>query len=446
MMINRLAGVLRTLWEKVLESTFVRHVGMLTVSNIAGTVLIILQGVIVARILGPTEYGVAGLILSYPSLFINVLSVRSSEVTLTYLGTYSSEADDEKAVSLIKLGYLLDMLVAVCTILLVGASAGWAGRNVVKAEGTTWLIVLVALSLLPASVVNTSRAVLCFLERFRTIAAIQFLVTLVRSIAIIVFVLLGNGVMGVILGHILGTLTQVVLYSVFGLRWIRTHWKGSVLRVRIDSLRDDAGSLRQFILFNSASTVVTSLVKQMDIPLLGFFRNPTEVGYYRLARSIASMVGYLVDPLVSVAFPRISKLFSEKGIGGLKQLIRRYTTQVSIALSTGAVVILPAVPWLIRVIYGEAFLPSAFPAISLLVQSIIWLFFFWLRPVYLCIGRIRHWTYGLMLSSLGIIVLDILLVPTGGYRMMAIIHAIGGVLLQTTMVTKLLMSQEWRME
>jgi len=68
------------LWEafraKVIGRKFVQDVGVLTVANAVGVVLSFIQVIVVARWLGPKLYGVAALVMVYPSILFGFLSAR----------------------------------------------------------------------------------------------------------------------------------------------------------------------------------------------------------------------------------------------------------------------------------------------------------------------------------------------------------------------------------
>ena len=62
---------LAKLWShfraKLASGTFLQNVGVLTIANFISAALSLVQGILVARWLGPEHYGVVGLVLSYPT-------------------------------------------------------------------------------------------------------------------------------------------------------------------------------------------------------------------------------------------------------------------------------------------------------------------------------------------------------------------------------------------
>ena len=59
--------VCETIRTKILKRKFVRDVGVLTVANVIVAALSFVQGIVVARWLGPELYGITVLVMSYPN-------------------------------------------------------------------------------------------------------------------------------------------------------------------------------------------------------------------------------------------------------------------------------------------------------------------------------------------------------------------------------------------
>jgi len=403
------------LQHEVFPSQFVRNVSVLTLSRTIGTVLNVVQGVVVARALGPTEYGIAGLVLSYPGLVFALLDARSSDASVKYLGEFSSRNEYPRVLGMAKLGYVVDASVALATFSLVAVSADWISENVVKSAGLAPLILVQAAAFLPGSLSGTSRAILMTLEAFGTLARIELIATAVRVALIVGFVLSGFGVAGVIWGNALGLGLRGLIMGLAAHKSFRDFWGSTWLQGSIKELRGRGREIARFLFYNDVNSLLGLLVKQLALPLLGFFRGPTEAGYYRLGTSIASITSNLVGPLQSVAYPRLSKLQGEGKIDQVSRLTKRYALSVGLPLGALVLLVLPFVPVLIRFVYGQEFLPSAPASQLLLAGSAVWLAFFWLRPTIFAMGEVRLWTgisaLAFVLSILGFL----LIIPSWGY-------------------------------
>jgi glycosyltransferase involved in cell wall biosynthesis len=98
--------------------------GALTVANFVGAALNFVQGILVARWLGPELYGVAALVMTYPNFVYGLFDARSVGASVEILGRYHA------------LGQRNEMVVTVLrAVLIVGlVLAGWQVANVKLAQ------------------------------------------------------------------------------------------------------------------------------------------------------------------------------------------------------------------------------------------------------------------------------------------------------------------------
>jgi O-antigen/teichoic acid export membrane protein len=128
---------------------------------------------------------------------------------------------------------------------------------------------------------------------------------------------------------------------------------------------------------------------QLDIVLLGYFRNPTEVGYYKLAKSISSVVDCLRAPLHSVTYAQLARLWGLGHKDTLRQNLRNLTFWIGLPLGVAVLIGTGLVPLALPFLVGQNYLPAVPATQLLLIASAISLAFFWLRPLYLAKSLVR---------------------------------------------------------
>lgn len=105
---------------------------------------------------------------------------------------------------------------------------------------------------------------------------------------------------------------------------------------------------------------------RLDLMLLPAFVMAADVGYYAIAVSIVSMVAVLFGSLSMVVFPMASR---SEGLERSRVIERG----LRLALVGGAITVLflgLLAPWLVSLVYGDAFLPAV-PALRLLLPGIV---------------------------------------------------------------------------
>jgi len=406
---------LHKLANGTLHRPFVHHVGALTVANSIDAVLSLLQGIFVARWLGPELYGIATLVMSIPSLLHTFFDARSVEVSVKYLSEFDTKGERERALAICKLGYTVDLAIAFLTFFVVLVTAGWAASRIVRRSEMAILIIIYAAAFLLKAFVGTSYAIMASLGRFLLIATIETLTTILRVGLVLGLILAGWQVAGVVWGNTIAIVVAGLLYSVCSYSLAKRQWGNSWLKGNWQYLKGRRREILGFLAYNDLSVLLNMIPKKLDIVILGYFRSPTEVGYYKLAKTISSRVGYLVGSLQSVIYPDLARLY---GIGdqiGLWRKVKHLAWKVGTPLMLLILVVILCVPLILPVIFGSSFNPIIYATQILFIGYGLWLIFFWLKPLYLVCGRAKEWAIFIGIYSFISLIGWLIFVPYYGY-------------------------------
>jgi O-antigen/teichoic acid export membrane protein len=404
------------------KSSVFKDVSGLWIAEIVGLVAVAIQGVLVARWLGAHNLGVAALIMSYPAVVFTILDTSSGQATIKYLGEFKATDRPEAARAMCDFGYALDGSVALMAFAIVAATALWAEHAIVHSDGVAWLLVLFSAGYVARFPLATSEAILTTFRRFTTLGQIQAAVNVFRSVLVLVLVARGAGVPGVIWGNAIGLACHGALLWGLARPPAFREWGAARLRGAWARLGDSRTEIRRFLLYTDAGSLIALFVKQFDVVILGFFRGATEVGYYSLARSIASLGGNIVAPLQSVVYQRFTALWGSRDRYELRRSVNRYAFGVGLPLALAALVATLFVPEGLRLAVGRSFAPAGTAAQVLVAGSAVWVAFFWLRPLMLTLDEVRFWTLDTSVVSVLAVVAFVAFVPHFGFLAMAVIQ------------------------
>lgn len=385
--------------RRLLARPFVRDVGILTVANGVKAVLSFVQGILVARWLGPELYGVATLVMSVPSLVYTFFDARSTEASIKFLSEFDARGERERALAMCKLGYVVDSVIASLAFLITLAVAPWAAQNIVRHPEVIGLIILYAGAFLPRALVGTSYAILASCGCFTTIAFVEIITTLIRVVLVLGMLWLGWQVAGMVWGNAVAMVLTGLLYSACAFPLTNRQWGRSWWQVDWRQLKGHFREIFRFLAYNDLNALLGMIPKQLDVVILGYFRNPAEVGYYKLAKSLASVIGYVVGPLQSVVYPDLARRWGIGDMQGFWQRVRKLATQVGLPLGFFTLLGTVFVSFILPVLVGEAYRPAVVACQLFLVSSAMWLSFFWLRPTYLARAQVKEWTIGFVFYS-----------------------------------------------
>jgi O-antigen/teichoic acid export membrane protein len=375
--------------ERVIGRRFVRDVGVLTVANVVSVGLSFAQGILVARWLGPELYGVAALVMTYPSLVHTFLDARSAEASVKYLSAFHVQNQRERALAMCKLGYVVDFAIASLAFALVLITAPWAARNIAHRPETVDLIVLYAAAFIPRAMVGTSHAALTTLGRFALIAWVETLTTLLRVVLVLGLVLTGWQVAAVVWGNTLATIATGLLYGMVALVLMQRTWGASPLRSGCKILKGHRWEIFRFLAFNDLYTLLDMIPKYLDIVMLGYFRNPTEVGYYKLAKNLAGALTNLTSPLQSVTYSRLTHSWGMGSAKNFRPMLYRLIVISGVMLSLILCSSFLIIRLLVLHLLGESYFMAILAIQLLVIVTGIHLAGFWIRPFYLATAQTR---------------------------------------------------------
>lgn len=379
-----------TFRAKVVRRGFAQDVGILVGANFVGAVVSFAQSILVARWLGPESYGVAALVMIYPGLVYTFFDARSTEASVKYLSEFHARGERDRALAMCKLGYVIDLAIASLAFLAVLVTARWAAHRIVHRPEAVWLMIVYTAAFISRALVGTSYAVMTTLGRFPLIAWVDTLTTFLRVALVIGLVLADWQIAGVVYGSAGAAMATGLLYGIIAYAMIRRTWGGSWIRGTWQVLKGRRQEIFSFLAYSDLNALLGIIPKQLDMVVLGYFRNPMEVGYYKLAKGLASAVGYLVGPLQSVTYPTLVRLWGVGDRQVLRQKVQQLALQVGLPLGLAVLASTLLMPFALPWVVGRTYRPAVAATQLLLASSATWLAFFWLRPLFMAKGNVRQ--------------------------------------------------------
>ena len=357
--------------------------------------LTLVIGMLTARYLGPSNYGVIGYTASYVSFFSVVCQ-------LGYTSTIVKELLDHEE----RQGEILGTTIffRVCTSLL---SSVIMSALIYVVDDGDMLIVRVGF-LQSLSLVFHSFEMIHYWYQSRLessvsvkIQSLAYLIMAGYKIAILAF---GKSVEW----FAFSTTLEAAVVAI-ALLWTYRRSKGQKLNVSVSAGREMLMSSYHFILSGLMSTIYS----EMDKIMLGQMMNDTAVGYYTAASKISTMWSFVLMAFINSARPVImsSKNISEERY--LKQLKRLYAAIIWVGIAM-AVCISVGGKLIIYIMYGEAYMPA-----TSTLQILAWYTMFSIlgsaRGIWIvCEDKAKYVKYYLGIGAVLNIILNYVLIPIYG--------------------------------
>lgn len=345
-----------------------------------------------AHLLGPADFGLVALAMAYPEIVISVLAIKSSSVTTRYLATLRADRRLDEMGAVCKIGIGLDTGAYLLAFAIVMLSSGVVADVFYGAPGLTPLMMLYALSLPLLGPVPTALAVLSVTGRFGWLGVIQVGESALRLVLTVALIKMGGGVAGAIIAVVVAQGSAAIARTVMAwwalsedgvVAWWRAPVKG------VAWLRRELGATMGW---NYLMVTLSGLMGQLPLMWLGRVRGPEEAGFFRLATTIVSTVGYIEGALGRVVSPILATLMHGDEPRLVSGLMRAWTVKLGFPLMMSIAVVLVSLPVVVPAVFGPRFM-GAVPTIQLaLAGTLVSGLLFWVNPYYFAAGQVAAMT------------------------------------------------------
>ncbi|MGH7801347.1 MAG: flippase [Thermodesulfobacteriota bacterium] len=375
-----------------------------------------IQTVILARFLGVDNYGLLALIIAYVDVLNNFFDFRVWETATKYIGTFWTNGEREKTLSMIKLSYIIDIFSGVLAFIIAILTAKVACSYLIHSPNAYTLIWIYSLSLVIDTANSTSDAILRVFDRFKRIAFVSSFISLFKLILVVLFLYFGMGINGVLLSFVLTSflgfsIRMWIVSKTLGENQLMSWWK-SDLRLVKDQWKGIAWFMGNT---GFSGTLMMANENLMGVLFLGYFSGKEAAAYYKIAKSFVKLITRIRDPLYEAIYPELVKIISSNTLRDFKKLLKYSTKTLMKFTIPVAIIILIFSGTIISLIFGKEYLPASNTLRVITLAIVITQLTFWINPALLAFGRPGLRTLVNTISTVSYIVFLFLFVPKFSY-------------------------------
>jgi len=387
---------------------FARSFFQTLVTQLVTSALAVVSGIFITRLLGPEGKGMYALLQADINLLVLVLGVSLPAAIVFYVAN-----------GRLALGRLLTITLGAHALGTVAAAAIVVGlrstrmRDVFLPPSTAswWHEIYIAAAFLLVSLCATISAIFQGRRAFRLVNVVSLIVA---GVGVVVY---GSLYVWRVKGphppidRVLAA--SLALYGMTATLWMALYaWRVGVWPDRVRDLRRDVQDLWGYLTITHVASLIQFLNYQLDVWLVGYFWNETELGFYATAVGTAQLLWLIAQPIASVLFPYISS-GDESESRAAFELGSRVCFSLTLLLS---LVMVALAELLIPAVYGQAFSPSVASLRILLpgvlVGSVTKVFAAFIAAR----GGVRYNLIGSVVGVAFTLVLDLMLIPRWGGR------------------------------
>jgi O-antigen/teichoic acid export membrane protein len=416
-----MASFFHSLLDNPLTRRVLKNSGYLFSATGLTAFISMLQSILTGRMLGVAGFGILGVITMSASVINKLASFRMGELVIKYVGHYSETGEREKAAAVFKAAALVEMLASLVAFGLIWLLAPLAARYLAKDAALEGWFVLYGLIVIANLIAESSTGLLQLFDRYRCMAVLNVIQSLVTLGMIVLAYLTGGGMLQVLVAYLVGKVIGATGLTAAALLEATRRWEWGWWRAPLGSLRTEGGELARFAVSTNISASLSLINKDSELLWVSFFRNPLETGYYKTALAIS--------PLPQATYPELSRQVARKDWAGMRTILRNGSTLAggfTLAASIG--LLLLGKPIILLLYKDPAFLP-AYPALLILLAGyLVANTFYWARPALLALGLPDYATRVNVLVTVIKVAGVLVLLPRIGYLGSALMLALSYIL------------------
>ncbi|OGU03937.1 MAG: hypothetical protein A2085_02905, partial [Gemmatimonadetes bacterium GWC2_71_10] len=297
-------------------------------ASLVGAVLLVAQGIITTRVLGPAGLGIIAIVVAVVMVTRLLLSFRMSEVVVRFVAPLA-DADAGRAAAWLALAALVEAGSALAAWLLIVAAGPAVAMLFVSPEYAA--LVLLYAVVIPAGVVSeTALGVLQAYRRFDLQALAQLVERVVTLAAVVIVAAQNGGIAAFVLASTTGPVIGGMLLT--ALAWLVAARRVGppLLAPRLSLVSGERREALRFALATNAAGSLSMVAKDADPLWLGWLRTPAEAGLYRLAYSVGSLLFLPAAPLSQTVYPEAAQLVGAGRGDALRRLVARASRPVAV--------------------------------------------------------------------------------------------------------------------
>jgi O-antigen/teichoic acid export membrane protein len=236
---------------------------------------------------------------------------------------------------------------------------------------------------------TTARGLLLALGGMSRTLVTQLVSLGVRLVGTVAVALGPRDLTRVVLVLLLVSLAEYVVCVWVALRRVHRDLGGPVWTADLTPMRGRAREVLRFTVYVDASSLISAVVKQADVLILGVLGGSVAAGQYRLGKQISAGAASLAGSLQAWLYPRLA---TASGLGDedqFRQLLRRATWLLGVPGAVMTAASLPLLPWFVTLTAGDQFSAAVVPAQLLTAGAALSTLFLVFRPAYLAAGHVR---------------------------------------------------------
>ncbi|MGD0644152.1 MAG: flippase [Candidatus Bathyarchaeia archaeon] len=286
---------------------------------VASTVISAVGTIIIARLLGPNNYGLYAIALTAPTLISTFRDWGINTAMVKYSAQYNSENNVAKIRSIFVSGVLFEIVLGLLLSILSFVLSHFLALSLNR-PAIAPLIQIGSFFILAGALVNAAIAAFTGMEKMHLYSFMLIIQSIIKTGLIVTLVVLGFGTLGAISGFTVASL----LAGLTGMLLVWTMYKSLPKPTRSKlEIMVNIKTMFKYGLPLSIGNILTGFLTIFYSYILAFYViNNSIIGNYNVALNFVVLITFFATPVTTMLFPAFSKLDPQKDKELLKNVFQ----------------------------------------------------------------------------------------------------------------------------
>jgi len=270
--------------------------------NALSFAILAIGSIIVARLLGPENYGLFALSLVVPSILAGLIDLGVNPALTRFSAKLRAEGKSQLAANMLRSGFLFKLATGIAMSAICFIFSDAFATHILNRPEMGFLVKLSSLLIIFQTVFTISNSSFTGLDKMEYNALTMNVQAIMKTALSPILVFLGFSVVGALAGHITSYMIASLAGSLLLLKYYKTLGK--------PSNGNPSSSLKVMLSYGFplyASALLGLFLGQYQTIILAFFASNSEIGNFNVAITLSSLVNVLIFPLAAL-FPAFSKV------------------------------------------------------------------------------------------------------------------------------------------
>ena len=361
----------------------------LFLGNASAIFITALVAIVVARLLGPANYGLFSLSIVIPHIAVVAADLGLGPALTRYSAKLTSESRTAELAVMVRSVFTVRLLVASLILALVLVFSEGLASLVLRRPGIADYVRLASLLILFQTVFSATNSTLIGLGRMKAAGLMMTVQSGSRGVAMPALILVGFSVAGAVLGHA----SSYAFGAAIGVAAVMICFR-ETRYMRMEGGSYHVESLKTAVRYGAPLYVMaflTIILAQYQNIVLAQTASDVEIGNFNAAVNLSLAMNVVAFPITTALFPAFSKLNPRSENEELKRMFTISVKYASLLLVPSSIFVAVLSKDLVFTIYGRSFQTAPeYLSIYVLMFVFVALGYLILAPLFNGIGETKE--------------------------------------------------------